>query len=410
MALASNRPIQMSRLEEQRTADDVAALRTRRLPRFNLTTIEGGSLSPLEFSFAQGAFGTFPATGPIPFSDTTIESPSRLGAAVMFTAVQPITQWRKVLRGETLLKLGSAVAAVATDKRRQALVADVRRAYYGLQQTGAGLVALREVVTQLEELDRVVAQYVEKEVALPGDRLSVRTQRARAAAEVLRLRHLQSTLTERLNLLLGRDLATPFEVTAIPAAAMDDRNIESAVGRAQAANPAVREAELNVQRASEDLRLKAMDRLPDVGIGFTYTRLFNVAVLPQTVAAAGIVLSWEPFDWGRHRHEMDARGRTLEQARIGLQEARALVELDVRAKFRAVLEAQETLSVARLVSETATEELRVVADRYRAEAALLKDVLAAQTAMAQATQAHQQALGAFWIARAELDQAVGEQP
>lgn len=410
IAVAFNRPMKMSRIEEQRAVDDIAALRTRRWPAFDLRTMSGGFLTPLQFSFSQGAFGTFPATGPIPFADVSIDSPRQLSTAVLFTAVQPITQLRKISQGETLLKLGAAVAAVQTDKRRQELIADVRRVYYGLHQAGAGLVATREALTQLEELDRVVTGYVESGVALPRDRLSVRTERAKAMSELLRLGHLQATLSERLNLLLGRDLATPFVVTELPAAAMDDRDLDGAVARAKAAHPSVREADLNVQRAAQDLRLKAMDRMPDVGVSFTYIRLLNVAVLPQTVAAASLVLSWEPFDWGRRRDETSARGRTLEQARIGSQEAQAIVELNVRAKFRAVLEAQEALAVAQLARQTAAEEVRVMTDRYRAEAALLKDVLAAQTATAMAMLAHQQALGTFWTARAELDQAVGELP
>lgn len=410
IAVASNRPMQMSRLDERRTGDDLAALRTRRRPVFDLKTLEGGFLSPLQFSFRQGAFGTFPATGPIPFTDVSVDSPRRLSTAVMFTAVQPITQLRKVTQGEALLKLGGDVAAAATAKRRQALVADVSQAYYGLQQTRAGLVATREVLTQLVELDRVVAQYVEAEVALPRDLLSVRSERAKVTSEVLRLTNAQATLSERLNLLLGRDLATPFSVAEIRVAEMNPGNLEVAVARAKASHPAIREAELNIQRASGNLRLKAMDRVPDIGLSFAYLRLFNVEVVPKTLAAASLVVSWEPFDWGRRRHETDALGRTLEQAKIGLQEAQALVELDVRARFRALLEAQEALTVAQLARDLAVEDLRVMTDRYRVEAALLKDMLASQTATAQATQAQQQALGAYWTARAELDRAVGGQP
>ena len=139
-------------------------------------------------------------------------------------------------------------------------------------------------------------------------------------------------------------------------------------------------------------------------------RLANVDVLPHTVAAAAAIVSWEPWDWGRRRHEADARGRTLEQARLGVEEARSLVELDVRSKSRAVGEARAALDVADLARQAAAERLRVVTDRYRVEAALLKDVLEAQTAMTHAVQLYQQALGTFWTARADFDQAVGDQP
>lgn len=409
-AIGANRELQMSGLDEQRAADDLAALQTRRRPVFDLKALEGSFLSPVQFSFREGAFGTFPATGPIPFTDVTVDSPRQLSTAVLFTAVQPLTQLRKISRGASLLRLGGELAAEKTRERRQAIVADVRRTYYGIQQARAGLVALREGLTQLEELERVVAQYVAQEAALPADHLAVRTERAKTDRDVLVVRNLQATLSERLNLLLGRDLATPFDVPEVAPAGAAEGSLDAAVALAATVRPAIRQAELNVRRASEDLRLKAMDRLPDVSVGVAYLRLFNVDVVPRNVAAASLILTWEPFDWGRSRHEASARTRTLEQARLGLQQARALTELDVRAKYRALSEARETLRFAQLSRETATERLRVATDRYRAESALLKDVLAAQTAMAQATQAHQQALGVFWTARAELDQAIGDQP
>jgi hypothetical protein len=81
----------------------------------------------------------YPSTGPIPFGDVSVDSPRRLGTAILFTAVQPVTQLRKLAHGETLLKLDGDIAAERTRERRQAVVADVRRAYYGLQQTRAGL-------------------------------------------------------------------------------------------------------------------------------------------------------------------------------------------------------------------------------------------------------------------------------
>jgi outer membrane protein TolC len=408
-ALDANRRAQISALDEAKAGDDVAALRTERLPKFDLKVLEGGILSPIAFSFRQGAFGTFPATGPIPFSDLTVDSPRNLSTGVLFTAVQPLTQLRTIAVGEKLLALGKDLAAEKTRALRQTVAADVKRAYYGLQQVAAAQIALREALAQLDELERVVGQYVEREVALPADHLAVRTERARADQGLLVLRHTEATLKEQINLLMGRDLATPFMVSAsLPVP--PDGEPSTAVQRALASRPAIREASINVARATEDLRLTERKRLPDVGIAFTFVRLYNVEVIPQTVAAAGVLVSWEPFDWGRRRLERSGKARTLEQARLGLQEAHAQVTLDVNAKVRKVREAQGALQVAELKRETEAERLRVATDKYRVESALLKDVLEAQTAVARATQEYQQALGAFWTARADLDEAIGDQP
>jgi outer membrane protein TolC len=286
----------------------------------------------------------------------------------------------------------------------------VRRAYFGLQQVGAGLTAAREALTQLDELDRVVGEYVAREVALPGDHLAVRTERARVDQSIVTMENLDATLKERINLLMGRDLSTPFEAAGeFPGAAIDI-DLRAAVSAARTERPAIREAALNVQRATEDMRLTEQKRVPDVGVGFTYARLFNVDVIPETIAAAGVLVSWEPFDWGRRRIERADKARALEQARLAQQEAEAAVTLDVNAKYRRLLEARSALVVADLARQTALERHRVATDRYRVETVLLKDVLEAQTAVARTIQEYQQALGTFWTARADLDEAIGQLP
>lgn len=410
LALDANRRARIAGIDEARADRDLQALRTERLPRFDLKVLEGGVLSPIEFSFRQGAFGTFPATGPIPFSDLTVDSPRALSTGVLVTAVQPLTQLRTMAVGERLLDLGKDMAAEKARGLRQAVTADVKRTYYGLQQVAAGLVAAGEALTQLDELERVVGEYVQREVALPADHLAVRTERARADQAILVLRNQEATLKERINLLIGRDLATPFTVVpdfpSLPAGI----DLTDAVRRARSSRPAVREAAITVQQAEQDIRLTERKRIPDVGVAFTYLRLFNVDVLPQTVAAAGLLVSWEPFDWGRRRLERAQKASALEQARLGLREAEDTVTLDVNAKYRRGREAESALQLAELERQTAAERLRVVSEKYRVEATLLKDVLEAQTAVARATQAYQQALGAFWTARADLDEAIGELP
>ena len=82
MAVASNRPARIAAMDEARAQDALTSLRTERLPKFDLKFLEGGILSPIAFSFRQGAFGTFPATGPIPFADLSVESPRTTRSAI----------------------------------------------------------------------------------------------------------------------------------------------------------------------------------------------------------------------------------------------------------------------------------------------------------------------------------------
>src|ERR1043166_1978433 len=78
LALANNRQLQSAMLAEQRAANDVAVARSRRLPVFSSETQLSRLLKPVDITFPEGAFGNFPATGPVPSTDTTITTPARM--------------------------------------------------------------------------------------------------------------------------------------------------------------------------------------------------------------------------------------------------------------------------------------------------------------------------------------------
>ena len=58
---------------------------------------------------------------------------------------------------------------------------------------------------------------------------------------------------------------------------------------------------------------------------------------------------------------------------------------------------------------TAREKLRVKTNQYQIQSALLTDVLQLRAELAEADDRYQQALLAFWTAKADFEQAVGEE-
>lgn len=408
LAVAGNRPVAAAKLEIDKAEQQLAVLKTQRRPLFGVRVLEGGFLMPMEFFFKTGLFGTFPSTGPIPMQDTPVSSPRGFNTVALFTASQPLTQLRKIGIGAELLDLGRTLAEEKVREQRQSLVTDVKRIYYGILTARSGLQAVDEAITLFKELDRVMADYVEREVVLPADSLSVKTQLARVGQQRLVLVNTDATLKEQLNLLMGRDLETPVSLSPLPDATAFEVDLAAAQTRARAQRPALREAALNVKRAETDLRLKKAEAIPDLSLTFAYTRLANIEILPKSIMALGVTLDWEPFDWGRRKLETAARERTVQQAVLAEREAAARVQVDINARFRRVTETRELLRVTDLARRTAVERLRVATDRYQADAALVKDVLEAQAALAEATQKHEEALLGLWTARAEFEQAIGE--
>src|SRR5439155_11043045 len=80
---------------------------------------------------------------------------------------------------------------------------------------------------------------------------------------------------------------------------------------------------------------------------------------------------------------------------------------DVNSSFRKLQDSQAFVTVARLNRDAAREKLRVVTNQHRQQAALLKDVLAAQASLGQAEDQSRQAVLSLWQARANFEKAVG---
>ena len=140
-----------------------------------------------------------------------------------------------------------------------------------------------------------------------------------------------------------------------------------------------------------------------------YQGINNVQVLPPNVATAGFFLTWEPFDWGRRHNKVVEATKTIEQARNGIQETESQVAVEVGAKYRKWQEASLLLKASRTAHEAAAEQFRVTSNKYKEQAALLKDLLQAQAQSSETNFQYQQALSSYWSAFAELRKAMGEE-
>ena len=82
--------------------------------------------------------------------------------------------------------------------------------------------------------------------------------------------------------------------------------------------------------------------------------------------------------------------------------------IEVDSRIRELEEAQEMVKVTEISQAAATEKLRVLTNQYKQQAALLKDVLQAESELAQANAEHADAILSAWNAQAQLEKALGQ--
>jgi outer membrane protein TolC len=407
LALGENRQTRSAAIEVEKYSDKLAGLRTKRLPEFKVNTLASQLLTPLSFTFDRGVFGSFQGIGPVPGDTTKITTPRRMTYVISNQINQPLSQLHRVNLNLKQERVGQEIAEQQLRLQRQTTINNVRRTYYAILQTQSSLRASEETIRLYEELDRVTGEYVVQQVALKADGLEVRTRLEKAEYDALTLRDQLATQKEQLNQLLGRDPQTEFSVNPVPALSGDETDLAAARERALQQRPEIKEAQLKVKYAEYDRRIKKSEFIPDVSLTFNYIALLNTNFLPKNIASIGFSLSWEPFDWGRKKSEVSEKARAVEQASLALREAENSVRTEVNAKYRKLQQARRLLIVNRLSQDSFTEKLRVTSNRYQQQAALLNDVLNAQTALAEANNQYQQALLALWSARADFEKAIG---
>ncbi len=410
LALSGNRSLANAGLDVRKAERDLAAARTLRLPSVSVGLQGQILLSPLDFTFERGVFGTYPEIGPVPGTDTTITTPRRPTYLLQAQLGQPLSQQYRIGLGIDLREISRQIAEERLRGERHRLRAEVTRAFFDVAHVQAAAAAAGEALRLNRELDRLAAEFLKKETILRHERLDLGARLARAEADELAVRNSLDSAKERLNLLLGRPLGTSLRVEEVPIDESDDHGIDgNAVSDGPAERrPELREARLRVRQAELDLSMKKAEAIPDVNFFVTYFSPINVELIPRHIAAAGLQIKWEGFDWGRRRQESAEKALVLEQAMTGLRETEAQTALDLNVRRRKVAETAKGLVAARLAREAAVERLRVVSDRFGKEAALLRDVLQAEAALSDARRQAIEAYGAHQAARAELRKALGE--
>jgi len=409
LALQHNRLIKNDQLEVEKTAERVEIARTRRIPQFDLDFLGLQTITPIEFRFDRGSLGLLPGGSPFPLQDVRIGSSRAPNALLTARVTQPLTQLHRIGLGVKLQETGRELAESKLEAQRLAITNQVKRGYYAVLQTESALVAIEESAKLHRELDRVVGEYVVQKVALTSDSLEVKTSLASDEYEATKLRNALTSQKEQLNLLLGRDVRTTFNVVPAIETTFAEFDLAAAQQRAVEQRTEIKEARLKMKQAELARRIKKAERVPEVSLTLGYFSPLGVAVVPHNVAAAGVSVKWEPFDWGRKKRELAEAQKTIAQADNTLREAEAQVLLDVNGRFRKLQEARSLLKVTQAAQASAQEKLRVETNKFKLEAALFKDVLQTQAAVVAAKQQQQQAVLAFLTARADFERAVGEQ-
>jgi outer membrane protein len=412
LAFKSNRSLQNAALDSAKLQERRASVKTQLLPSARVIALAGAAVSPFDLNITRGALGFDSGGAPLPAADTRLPHAAGAAGLVMVNVTQPLSTMPTIKRDLSLIEIQQKFAEEQTRLERQTLVRDIRRIYYGIQSVQSALVAAQEGVKLAREVVRLTAEYAEKRLALDADSLEAQVHLAQALETVVDFKNQRETLESKLNQKLSRDVLTEFTVPQItesdettPDAQLD---LMDARRLALAQRPEARQAELRLQQARLEIRNAAAAFNPTVAADYAGITLANLGpLLPRGVGVAGVSLQWEPFTWGRKKHELSVRRDEIQQIENRAEEIKGEVTIDVAEQFRRLPLARARLGIARLRRQMVAESLRVSQKRYEEQFSLLRTVLDAQSALEAANAEYQRSLAELWTARADYERALG---
>ncbi len=379
------------------------------MPSFSTYVFGSQLLTPISYTVPPGQFGTYPATGPIPATSSSITTPAQFTALVTAGVSQPLLSLYRINLFVHGQELSVEQAKEQLREERQTVADDVRQNYYKVMQIENEIDSIQASIKQYKELDRISQQYLAEQVALKSETLDVKAKLAREELNLLKAQDKLQTAKETLNDLLGRDIKTEFHTAAVAPVTPAEESLELAETKALEQNPKVAEAAIEVKQATNARQLAKSQYLPDLNLSIQYSSPFGYEFVPLNVANAGFEFRWEPFDWGRRKHEVDEKTINIEQSKLKLTSTKSQILIDVGDKFRSLQEARTAVVVAQAKQEASREKLREVTLQYEQKTALLRDVLQQQASMESADAEYNNAVDEFWSAKASFQKAIGEE-
>jgi outer membrane protein len=407
VALKENPGLRAAGLEVPAAEADIARARARFLPRLDATETYGYSDSPSQVfmsklnqrRFTQDDFRLNNLNEPTPYGNF------RTGLALS----QPLFQAGEAYLGYQQARLRRDMAAAQVVGRRQELVFQVTRAYFGLQLAREKLrVVGRAVKTARLHQDLVQSRFQEGAV-IKSDVLSAQVHLAKLRQEELTAASQVKIAQSALNTAMGKPVAAsrplspaPREPAPLPGGLEDLQKV------AQENRPDLKHLEIAAQVAQKEYAKARYNYLPRAQVVVEYDvdqrNLFGSSADSFTVLA---LLNFNLFnglaDLARVRETRakEAQARELRRElvdRVRHQVTEAVLNLRT---------AHERYQVAQSAVAEAQESLRLIRLRYGEGLTILVDLLTAEDATKEAELNQQAALFDTHIAQTGLELALG---
>lgn len=294
------------------------------------------------------------------------------------------------------------------------VVQRVRTAYFKMLGAEKAEAVARSAVAHLEAHAADAQSYFIQGLIPHNDVLKARVALADARQNLQRSSAAVALARADLNLLLERPMESALQPVEIDLQPSDmAETLEQLTRLAVSQRPELKAMQTAMQAAEEQIRQARSSYYPKVALIGKYER--NGAELGVQEndfsnienTSVAIQATWEFFDAGRTRAQVAAAGHARQALEGDRRQLQNKVLLETQKAYQDLMVAQHNIATAAAAREQARENWRVTNRRFAAQLATTTDVLDARRDLTQMESAYFSAFYNLYIARADLDRAVG---
>ena len=364
--------------------------------------VKGDGTIPMEVAAISPQLAAF-AGAPFSYSEFS----RAYTASLVLT--QPLYAGGRIRAGNRLAQIGQEVALLQLSMKEKDVMQKVTECYWQVATVKYNLQTISAAERQIEEVLRMVNNYVDAGVTTRNDLLRVQLRQQELASNRLRLENAQHVLL----LLLAQQIGMAGKEIDIDAQSLEPRNPAEVHVEATDAVYAREEVALlgkQVEAREWQVRLERGKHLPSVAVGAVgYNMGFgglseNVGKYIDNNQTNGLVLatlSVPIMSWWGGKHAIRRTQLQLQQARNEAVDAREQLVVDIESAWSNLTEAYKQIAIAQSSVASAEENLRMTSDQYRAGTIPLSDLLDAETLHRQARDQLSQSLATYQVRLAD---------
>lgn len=315
-------------------------------------------------------------------------------------AIQPLFMGGQIVNGNSLAKVGRAVAELQRQQSQQQVSLTTETYYRKLATLHSTRETLSQALQMLDTLQNQVQVGVNAGLAIQNDLLKVDLKRNEYRANMVDLENGISLMRMLLSQYIGANFERPIDIQWEIPAEVPEYPLSIHVDPAQALAETINYQLLNQQVRAKQLekRMELGKHLPTVaaGAGWYYYNLLDEG---KNYGSLQVMVSIPLSDWWGGSHAIKRKNAELEKAKLERDDLSQMIQIDMQNKWDELTAAHRKMEIAHEAIGQANENMRLNRLYYSSGTSTITNLLEAQTLLYQAHTRYAESFGAFCTAR-----------